>query len=278
MGLNILKRSSNPVIARCAAWLIPFCLLPVQVFSQDAFDTVINVTGKYKSIRGNILVVTREDGTDVSVMLDPDPTRLVFSATAKPEWIRTGMLVRLESMFGPTGQPPAPVETIELLQPFQASREKPPRGDYYMPGIYSLDNPNGQRPPVFQPGNYRVIGPIIGMNAAGIMVQAGQMQVMIPVAADAKWQIRFHNLSLALPDDPVQVSGFHKPPDETQVKAGDVRVTVERLIGEVAENPRAKRRTRREPKEKTPPAKEAAAEPATDAAPEAEAKAEAAAA
>jgi hypothetical protein len=211
------------------------------------------VTGKFKAARGNEMVVTREDGTDVTIVLDPDPTRLLFSANAKPEWIRTGMLVRLESPFGPTGQPPEPVASIDLLQPFQASREKPPRREYYMPGIYPLDNPNGQQPAGFQPGNYRVIGQIVGMNAVGILVAAGPIQVMIPIAAEAKWQVRYHNLLLAQPDDPVHVTGFHKPPDETLVKAGDVRVTVERMIGEATESPRGKRRNRRDPKENTPP-------------------------
>ena len=269
MGLNKLKHLPRVVTAFIVAGVFLLGLLPVAARSQDAFDTVIEVKGKFKGARGNEMVVTREDGTDVTIVLDPDPTRLLFSANAKPEWIRTGMLVRLESMFGPTGQPPEPVASIDLLQPFQASRDKPPRREYYIPGIYPLDNPAEGQPAGFRPGNYRVIGQIVGMNATGILIAAGPIQVMVPVAADAKWQIRFHNLLLAQPDDPVHVNGFHKPPDETLVKGGDVRVTVERVIGEATESVRGKRRNRREPKEAAPPAKEAAAADAAADAPEA---------
>lgn len=232
--------------------------------AQDAFDTVIEVRGKYKEIRGNLMIVTRDDGTDVSVLLHEDPTKLVFAAEAKPQWIRVGMLVRVESMFGPGGVPPAPLDTVEIFQPFQAKQVTTAQREMYWPGIRSLDakpNDAAGQPQGFQPGKYRIVGPIAGIGNSGIMINTGQMQVPIPVAADAKWLIRFHNLSLAEPGDLVHVTGFHQPPDETQVKAGSVRIAVDRVYGVATENPRARKRTRSRPEDSKLEGKEA--EPAT---------------
>ncbi|MGV3484108.1 MAG: hypothetical protein ACO1RT_06805 [Planctomycetaceae bacterium] len=236
--------------------------------AQDAFDTVIEVRGKLKDVRRNILTVTRDDGTDVSVMLHEDPTKLVFAAEAKPQWLKPGMLVRVESMFGPSGAPPMPLDTVEIFQPFQASRSvSVAQREMYLPGIHSLEPKHAQAAgPAqgFQPGKYRVVGTLVGGGPSGIIINTGQMQVPVPVAADAKWLIRFHNLSLAQPGDLVHVTGFHQPPDETQVKAGSVRISVDRIYGEVTENPRARKRTRGKPDE---PEAAAPAEAAADAAP-----------
>ena len=219
-----------------------------QVIAQDAFDTVIDVRGKFKEFSRNIITVTRDDGTNVFVMLHEDPTRLLFSATAKPEWIRVGMLVRIEANFGPLGAPLAAIDTVELLQPFQAPKASHHLRERYLPGFHPLDekqnNPQAQAAG-FRPGNYRVIGTITGMDRTGIMVNAGQTRVQIPIAADAKWLIRFHNLSLAEAGDPVTVNGFHKPPDETQIKANDVRINVNRVY-ETAVKQRPKKKTRAE--------------------------------
>lgn len=254
-SINLIDGTRRLMIILTLGLLTGTCNHAGQAFAQDAFDTVIEVRGKLKDLRRNIMTITREDGTDVSVMLHEDPTKLVFAAEAKPQWVTPGMLVRVESMFGPGGAPPTPLETIEIFQQFQAKQLSSAQREMYVPGIHPLDaKPNNAagQPQGFQPGKYRVIGPIVGVGQAGIMINAGQMQVPIPVAPDAKWLIRFHNLSLAEPGDLVHVTGFHQPPDETQVKAGSIRVAVDRVYGEPTENPRARKRTRGKPQEKEP--------------------------
>ncbi len=218
------------------------------LLAEELFDTVIEVRGKLKDVRRNIMTVTRDDGTDVAVMLHEDPTKLVFAAEAKPQWIKPGMLVRVESMFSANGQPPAPLDTVEIFQPFQA-RMSSAQADMYVPGIHSMDRKpaaaNGQQG--IEPGKYRIIGSLVGGGAAGIMINANQTQVPIPLTANAKWLIRFNNLTLAEPGDVVHVTGFHQPPNETEVKASNVRIVVDRVFGEVTENPRAKKKSRAKP-------------------------------
>jgi len=214
--------------------------------AQDAFDTVIDVSGKFKEINRNVLTLTRDDGTDFFVALHEDPTRLLFSATAKPEWIRVGMMVRIQANFGPQGAPLAAIDSVELLEPFQAPKASQHLREQYAPGVYPLDekpeNPQNQAAG-FRPGNYRVVGPITGMDRTGIMVNAGQTRVQLPIAADAKWLIRFHSLSLAEPGDLVTVNGFHKPPDETHINANVVNINVDRVY-EPTVKQRPKKKTR----------------------------------
>lgn len=255
--MNPGKRLAKSIFGGVA---ITFLLLFGQTVAQDLFDTAIEVRGKLKEVRRNIMVVTRDDGIDVSILMDADPTKLLFSAEANPQWLRPGMLVRVESMFGPTGQPIAPIASIELFQPFQAAPGRAPRREDYLPGIYPTDN-RPQAPGGFQPGSYRVIGPILGMAAGGIMVNAGQTRLALPIATEAKWLIRYHDLSLAQPGDPVHVVAFHQPPDETQVKAGTIRINVDRVIGAGGATPeKGKRRTRREAKDESPPVEAATAD------------------
>ncbi len=262
--LDVLKRFSI-FLACCLACLAT--PLPMDAVSQELFDTVIQVNGKLKDVRRNLMTITRDDGVDVTVMLHEDPTRTVFNAVAKPQWLQQGMIVRVESMFGPTGSPPTPIKKVELLRPFQPSKNSPAQRERYLPGIYPLDEVKVGQQVGFRTGNYRVIGTIMGMDATGVMVNTGQTPVPLPIAPDAEWSIVFHDLSLAQAGDPVSVNGFHQPPDETKIKAGSVRITTDRIYGEVKENERGKRRTPRSKlkdgsKPETPPDAESPADAA----------------
>ena len=74
-------------------------------------------TAKLKDARGNIIVVTREDGTDCMVQLPDDITSLNFNAKAVPGFLRRGTPVRFAMTIGPNGAPMSPVEKIEIFAP-----------------------------------------------------------------------------------------------------------------------------------------------------------------
>ncbi len=93
------------------------------------------------------------------------------------------------------------------------------------------------------------------------MVQAGKTQVRVQLATDAKFELRFNNLSLAQEGDPVSVAGFYQPPDETKVKADRITITTDRVYGEPEEQT-PKRRGRRSRDEEGDAAAEAEGEKA----------------
>lgn len=240
---------------------------PTFAQSTVQFDTVIEVKGKLKDSQRNLMVVTRDDGTDVTVKLHDDPTRLRFIADAKLAFLRPQMMARTTVNLGPAGVPVAPADVIELFQPIPPAALPSSAKENFTPGVHSTshDKPNPQLG--FVPGNYKVIGMIVGMDNKGLYLNTGRGPMPIPLSPEAKIGLVYHNLSLAQQGDPVTVSGFHQPPDETQVVANSVTIRPERVYGEAEENPR--RRTTRtrtknkpdEPAEDPAPAEGAAAKP-----------------
>jgi len=214
-------------------------------FNQSTvqFDTVIELKGTLKDSQRNLIVVTRDDGTDVTVKLHDDPTRLRFIADAKLAFLRPQMMARTTVNLGPAGVPVSPAELIELFQPVPTASLPGSAKDSFTPGVHSAshEKPNPQLG--FVPGNYQVVGMIVGMDSKGVYLNAGRGPMPIPLSPEAKIGLVYHNLSLAQQGDPVTVSGFHQPPDETQVLANSVTIRPDRVYGEAEENPR--RRTTR---------------------------------
>jgi len=235
-------------------------------FSQSTvqFDTVIEFTGKLKDSQRNLMVITRDDGTDVTVKMNDDPTRLQFIADAKPAFLRPQMMARATVNLGPTGAPIAPVDQIELFQPVPTGAVAGSAKENFTPGVHSTshEKPNPQLG--FVPGNYKVVGMIMGMDNKGVYLNTGRGPMPIPLSPEAKIGLLYNNLSLAQQGDPVTVRGFHQPPDETQVIADSITIRPERVYGEAEENPRrrnARTRTKNQPEEPAAPAEPAPAQP-----------------
>jgi len=228
---------TKPRVAKGAAAAPTFNQSTVQ------FDTVIELKGTLKDSQRNLIVVTRDDGTDVTVKLHDDPTRLRFIADAKLAFLRPQMMARTTVNLGPAGVPVSPAELIELFQPVPTASLPGSAKDSFTPGVHSAshEKPNPQLG--FVPGNYQVVGMIVGMDSKGVYLNAGRGPMPIPLSPEAKIGLVYHNLSLAQQGDPVTVSGFHQPPDETQVLANSVTIRPDRVYGEAEENPR--RRTTR---------------------------------
>ena len=235
-------------------------------FNQSTvqFDTVIEFKGKLKDSQRNLMVVTREDGTDVTVKLHDDPTRLRFVADAKLAYLRPQMMARTTVNLGPAGAPVSPADLIELFQPLPPEALAGVAKESFTPGVYSAshEKPNPQLG--FVPGNYQVVGMIVGMDNKGIYLNTGRGPMPIPLSPEAKIGLVYHNLSLAQQGDPVTVTGFHQPPDETQVLANSVTIRPDRVYGEAEENPRrrtTRTRTKNKPEEPAAVAEAAAPQP-----------------
>jgi hypothetical protein len=230
-------------------------------FNQSTvqFDTVIDFKGKLKDSVRNMMVVTRDDGTDVTIKLHDDPTRLRFVADAKRPYVRPQMMARAKVSLGPAGAPIAAVDHIELFQPVPTGAIAGSAKDSFTPGIHSKshDKPNPQQG--FMPGIYDVVGMVVGMDSNGVYLNTGRGTMAVPLSPEAKIGLVYNNLSLAQAGDDVTVSGFHQPPDETQVVANSVVIRTSRVYGDEDENPR--RRTPRARGKKPDEPVDAPAEP-----------------
>lgn len=231
--------------------------LPAFNQSTAQFDTVIEFKGALKDSQRNLIIVTRDDGTDVTVKLHDDPTRLRFIADVKIAFVRPQMMARTVVSLGPAGVPVSPVDRVELFQPVQTTAVTGSAKESFTPGVHSSSREKRNPQLGFAPGNYNVVGMVVGMDNNGLYLNTGRGPMPIPLSPEAKIGLVYNNLSLAQQGDPVTVSGFHQPPDETQVIANSVTIRPERVYGEAEDNPR-----RRGPRTRT---KNNPAEPATPA-------------
>lgn len=214
----------------------------------DNQGIVINVDGKLKGFEQGLLIVTRDDGSEVLVKPPEDVHQFQFVAEASARFLQQGMLVRFNGSFNKAGVAQSPISNVELFQPINGKMPGNIRKQY-SPGVY-VDPADARNPSGNGIAKCDVVGTLMGIDSSGVMsVRAGKVPVQIPLVQNAKFKIRYNNLALAKPGDEISVSGFYNPPDETKIVAQTVTVTTDRVYGEFveeeAEKPSKKRRTRR---------------------------------
>ncbi len=207
-------------------------------------DLVTEFKGKLKGFEQGVLIVTRDDGTDVMVQLPKDLPKLQFIATAKFEFLQPGMPVRFTGTFNQAGVAQSPIARVELFQPISGNLTGHYR-EMFSPGVYP-DRNNAKEQAQTGIATCAVVGSLVGIDSSGLMmVRAGRMPVQIPLVQNATFHVRYNNLTLAQPGDEVSVAGFYNPSDDTKVLADVMTITTDRVYGEpVAEEPKKKRTPR----------------------------------
>ncbi|MGI9471121.1 MAG: hypothetical protein ACR2NZ_06300 [Rubripirellula sp.] len=232
-----------------------FFALAIPIESADAVDPptgaptanqnmVTEFKGTLKGLQKGMVVIQREDGTEVMVQPPDDLSAFQFVATAKPAFLQRGMMVRFNGTFNQAGVPMAPVARLEIFQPISGKVAGHNR-EQFVPGVHADRKDRGKPPKAI--ANYTVVGQLMGWDASGgFMVRAGQRSVRAQLTQTAALEIRFNNLNLAKEGDSVSVAGFYQPPDETKVKGDRVTITTDRIFGEPVEpTKRVSRRRRR---------------------------------
>jgi len=232
------------------------------VYSAAA-NEVTEFKGTLKDARGNLITVTREDGTDCLVMFPDEITGMNFVANALPAYLRRGMPIRFATVLGPTGMPLRPIDKIEVYSPLPPKAVPHSQMSRFTPGVQSAERKKPVRGAPLS-GKVDVVGNLMMLTPqGGLAVQAGATPVQTMVSPDAKIEIRLNNLTLAQPGDAVSVSGFYQPPDDTKVKASRITITTDRVYGEEQPKPvRAQRGKRATAAEKKPDEAPAAIEAA----------------
>ena len=141
-----------------------------QTTTVPGSNTVTEFKGSLKGFQRGVLVVTRDDGTDVMVQLPDDISSFNFVATAKPAFLRRGTMVRFSGMFGPGGVALAPIRQIEVFQPIPAAKIVGRLRERYVPGVY-VDR--AQQPQQAM-AKYYIVGNLMGVAPGMMMVQAGK--------------------------------------------------------------------------------------------------------
>ncbi|MEM1227097.1 MAG: hypothetical protein AAGJ40_15470 [Planctomycetota bacterium] len=203
---------------------------------QPAANEVTEFRGTLKSVRGKLMTVTREDGTDVLVQMPDSPPDLKFVAKALLAYLRRGMWVRFDTNLGPAGMPVSPVNKLVVFAPIPTNALPMNQRMLFTPGVHARD-PANRGKQVFT-GRAVVVGNLVMLTPqGGLAMQVGRKSIQTMVSPSATIEIQLNNLSLAQAGDPVSVAGFFQPPDDTKVKGDRVTISPERVYGEVAKKP-----------------------------------------
>lgn len=212
-------------------------------------NMVTEFKGALKSFQRGVMLVSRDDGTEVMVQPPEDLTRFQFIATAKPAFLQRGMLVRFQGTFNQAGVSLSPVTKVELFQPISGKVAGHAR-QQYIPGVYPEQHEQNQPLPAV--ATCDIVGAVTGLDPSGLLlVQAGKQPVRVQLSPDVTFELRLNNLSLAQEGDPVNVAGFYQPPDDTKVKADRVTITTDRVYGEPTDEPPKRTARRRPPRTQT---------------------------
>ncbi len=194
-------------------------------------NMVTEFKGTLKGFQRGVVHVLREDGTEVWVQLPDNISSFQFVATAKPEFLQRGSMVRFSGTFNQAGVSLSPVTKVELFQPISGRLSRRTR-ERFLPGVYPQGD-HGKQQPLPTVALCNIVGAVMGLDGnGGMVVRAGNRPVRVQLAEDVKFEVRYNNLSLAQEGDPVSVAGFYQPPDESRVKAERITVTTDRVYGE----------------------------------------------
>ena len=241
---NFIKTSLSYLLLPCLVWLVTLVMAPSS-WAQPA-NEVTRFKGKLKDMQRGVLMITRDDGTEIMVQPPEKISAFTFVADAKPEFLRRGSMVRFSGTFQANGTPTVPIKTVEIFAPVNKNVKGNER-EKFVAGVY----PDRHAQPNATIAKCKVVGGLVGLLPNGVMtVQAGKKPVQVQLANDAVFKLVYNNLTLAKPGDSVSVVGFYEPPDETKVRADTVKITTDRVYGEAPEKPAPKkRRTRRSKKD-----------------------------
>ena len=215
---------------------------PVAAGSANA-NMVAKIKGTIKGFQRGVLLVTRDDGTDVMVQPPAKATSFTFVAEAKPAFLQRGMLVRFKGSFNANGVPTAPINKIEIFQPINLKSIPGHSREAFTPGVHPEDKHGKKNAGV---ANDQIVGTFTGVYPNGtVFVKAGNVPVTATVVPNVQLQIRYNNLSLVKEGDAISVAGFYNPPDDTKIRGDQITITTDRVYGEPVEPTPATRKTRR---------------------------------
>lgn len=220
---------------------------PGFVFKGANQNMNIEVEGKLAGFKQGMLLVTRQDGVEVTVKPPEDALGFDFQAPMEVSFLQRGMMVRFNGNFNKAGVPTDPIDVLTAFLPLTEKLAKK-KSDEFVPGIYPGEKKSNLPDGVL---NYKIVGKLMGWDATGLIaVQAGRRPLRVQLAEKATMNLRLNQLNLAQQGDAVTITGTYRLPDDTKIVAKTISVTTDRVqTGAVADsstNGRRKRENRGE--------------------------------
>jgi hypothetical protein len=208
---------------------------PGFVFKGANQNMNIELEGKLAGFKQGMLLVTREDGVEVTVKPPEDALGFEFQAPVEASFLQRGMMVRFNGNFNKAGVPTDPIDGLTVFLPVSEKLAKK-KSDEFVPGVYPGEKKTNLPDGV---SNYKVVGKLMGWDATGLVaVQAGRRPLRVQLAEKATMELRLNQLNLAQQGDAVLITGTYRLPDDSKVVAKTISVTTDRVqTGAAASTP-----------------------------------------
>jgi hypothetical protein len=228
------KQKVKAMPQRIASILFPALLIATVVCAQQGERQRENVRakGKLKGVRPGLLAVETSEGEQWLVKVDARPQNISFVASADPNWLRPGMLVKFKNTFDAKGKPQATVRQLEVISPRTDTKLGLIAGSSLgSANVFSDEEPKKKKKAP-KTKSFTVAGTLRGLKNRKLVVAAGRTLVKSELDEKAKISVDVADYSLGREGDSIELSGWYYLGRKDRVYATRISISSSRMLGE----------------------------------------------
>lgn len=216
-----------------ALMLVAACALPAPAQQRRGQDREgVRLSGKLVALQPGLMQVEAKDGETWLIKVEARGNDLMYTATAKPEWLRPGMWVRFRASFDQRGRQQTELADVTVFTPQEGQQlgliPEVSLGD----GLFSDEEEERKKErSTNQVTPYVVAGRIVGFKKSKMTVAAGNVPVTVEVPDTLRVAVEVADYSLAQPGDAVEIQGWKYPMVPGRAIANRLTVNSENVLG-----------------------------------------------
>ena len=208
---------------------------------QGNVETV-QVKGKIRAMQGEVVqVANEEEKKQWLVKMPREPAGIHVYGTARPTYLRPGLMVRFSGQFDAKGTPKAPIEKLEVFTPKPVKEGTMPDPQQF--GVFPeaafgsqlFQDAQAAGQPKSDIASFVVSGQLRGFRNGELFVAAGPTLVRAPLSEKAEISVDVPDCRWVKPGDEIEVNGWSYPYLKTNVVATRVTIRSSQPLGVVPE-------------------------------------------
>ncbi len=183
----------------------------------------VEFKGILQGVRGNILGIKRDDGSNLLVQIPQDRGQIRYERKLKPNQVQAGWLLRTIVPYEVLQKQPLVVKNVEVYSLPEVKSEKPrsPLEKAHVTiGLHPLSQIGNDR----ESKEVLVVGVTLGLKNNNVLVNVGK-QIEIDLSGDVEIINRSRLLTVAQPGDTVSGFGLAHRGQSNQIAASSLVVT-----------------------------------------------------
>ena len=204
----------------------------------------VRAKAKIKGVRPGLLAVVTEDGDQWLVKVDAKPQDISFVASASPQWLQRGMLVKFQNTFDKKGKPLDTVRQLEVISVRADTKLGlvPVAKFGEAAKLFSDEDESSKKKKAPNSMAFSVAGTLRGYKDGKMLVAAGRTLVQSQLGDKAKISVNVSDYSLAREGDAIDLSGWYYAGRKDRVFANRITISASRTLGEPESQPEPKKK------------------------------------